>query len=446
MSENEKEQEPEGSPEAENRQEIDKSPKEEVQQKNGSETEAASPSTLPDGCSDGQKDESETPKNGCEDEQKGAAEEKEGQGSNESDAPTSSGEPAPFYREIMVDMAPSVDAKLVEWMKGYSFDPACITKVHSPKGKVLVLSPEEVQGRDWWFIGDIHGDIRALKCIVGKIRSESEDSRIVFLGDIFDRNLEDGGFETVKCFLSMLRDGNGEIIWLAGNHDTSLQYDEGAKKFPIATNRSEFAKFLNEHPDLRSFGKELVRIIGTLPEALVFPDGLIASHGGVPHVDVSEKIKSLADFETVECSNDFTWGRMTEAKFKYPDRTSRGHELGRQDFEKFCERSAEAFKEAGCETPVSGIVFGHQHLLTNAVGYKKFESYPGNPPSVCLYSSFMLEPVMAWGTNALYATPCAYHRRSDGTYEVCGFVPQDGGHLDTDLKKEAQDRIDADDE
>ena len=445
MSESEKKQEPEGSPEAENLQKTGNPPEEAIQQKNGVETEVASASTPPVGSADVQKDMVGTPENSCEGEQKGAAEEKEGQGSNESDAPTSSGEPAPFYREIMVDMAPSVDAKLVEWMKGYSFDPECVTKVHSPKGKVLVLSPEDVQGRDWWFIGDIHGDIRALKCIVGKIRSESEDSRIVFLGDIFDRNLEDGGFETVKCFLSMLRDGNGEIIWLAGNHDTSLQYDEAAKKFPIATNRSEFASFLNEHPDLHEFGKELVRIIGTLPEALVFPDGLIASHGGVPHVDVSEKIKSLVDFETVECSNDFTWGRMTEAKFKFPDRTSRGHELGRRDFEKFCEHSANIFTAVGCQ-PVSGIVFGHQHLLTNAIGYKKFESYPGNPPSVCLYSSFMLEPVMAWGTNALYATPCSYHRRSDGTYEVCGFVPKEGGRLDADLREEAQKRIDADDE
>ena len=91
-------------------------------------------------------------------------------------------------------------------------------------------------------------------------------------------------------------------------------------------------------------------------------------------------------------------------------------------------------------------MFGHQHLLTSAVGYKKFESYPANPPSVCLYSSFMLEPVMAWGTNALYATPCAYHRRSDGTYEVCGFVPKEGGRLDAELREEAQKRIDADDE
>ena len=432
MSEVEEKKEPEDSKEVENLQTAENPPEGEIKQGDGSGAEVPPPPT--------------SAESDCKGEQKDAAEKTEEQVSKESDATPTSVKPAPFYREIMIDMVPSVEAKLLEWMKGYSFKPESVTSVHSPKGKVLVLSPEDVQGRDWWFVGDIHGDVWALKCIVGKIRSESKDSRIVFLGDIFDRNLEDGGFETVKCFLSMLRDGNGEIIWLAGNHDTSLQYDEGAKKFPIATNRSEFVRFLNEHADLHEFGKELVRIIGTLPEALVFPDGLIASHGGVPHVDISEKIKALRDFETIECSNDFTWGRMTEAKFKFPDRTSRGHELGRTDFEKFCERSEEVFKNTGCPNRVSGIVFGHQHLLTNAVGYKKFESYPGNPPSVCLYSSFMLEPVMAWGTNALYATPCAYHRRSDGTYEVCGFVPQEGGRLDTDLRKEAQDRIDADDE
>lgn len=432
MSEVEEKKEPEASQAVENIQKAGSPPDEGIKQDDGGGAEAPSPSTSAGGD--------------CKGEQKEVAEKTEGQESKESDATPPSVKPAPFYREIMIDMMPSVEAELLEWMKGYSFNPESVTRVHSPRGKVLILLPEDVQGRDWWFIGDIHGDIRALKCIVGKIRSERKDSRIVFLGDIFDRNLEDGGFETVKCFLSILRDGNGEIIWLAGNHDTSLQYDEVSKKFPIATNRSEFARFLNEHADLHEFGKELVRIIGTLPEALVFPDGLIASHGGVPHVDASEKIKSLEDFETVECSNDFTWGRMTEAKFKFPDRTSRGHELGRKDFEKFCERSEAVFKNAGCLNRISGIVFGHQHLLTNAVGYKKFESYPGNPPSVCLYSSFMLEPVMAWGTNALYATPCAYHRRSDGTYEVCGFVPQEGGRLDADLKKEAQDRIDAEDE
>ncbi len=357
-------------------------------------------------------------------------------------SPATSDAPPPFYREIVVDMTPSVDAKLLEWMRGYSFDPESVAARHSPKGKVLVLAPEEAQGRDWWFVGDIHGDVRALQCVVSKIRQESEDPRIVFLGDIFDRNLEDGGFETVKSFLSMLRDGDGKILWLAGNHDTSLRYDEVAKRFPIATNRSEFARFLNKHPDLHEFGRELVRIIGTLPEAMVFPDGLIAVHGGVPHVDVSDKLRSLGDFETVECSNDFTWGRMTEAKYTFPDRSSRGHEIGRKDFETFCTRSEEVLRDAGCQGPVSGIVFGHQHLLTNAVGYKKFDSYPKNPPSVCLYSSFMLEPVMAWGTDALYAIPCAYHRRADGTYEVCGFVPATGGVLDADLRKEAQARID----
>ena len=194
------------------------------------------------------------------------------------------------------------------------------------------------------------------------------------------------------------------------------------------------------------FGRELVRIIGTLPEAVVFPDGLIAVHGGVPHVDVSDKLRSLEDFETVECSSDFTWGRLTEAKCKFPDRISRGHEIGRKDFETFCARSEEALRAAGCQCPVSGIVFGHQHLLTNAAGYRKLGGYPKNPPSVCLYSSFMLESGMAWGTDALYAIPCAYHRRVDGTYEVCGFVPATGGVLDADLRKEAQARIEENNE
>ena len=335
------------------------------------------------------------------------------------------------------------DDELLAWMESYEPPVDAYAVFKSKSGKFLYVddskfSPEE----SWWFVGDVHGDVRALGSIVSYIRSRGlGPERIVFLGDMFDRNFEDGGMETIRAFLTLLHDAGDRVLWIAGNHDAILTYDESSSKFKVSTNRSEFAEYLNEHPELHEFGKKLVDLIAKLPVALCFSNGLIAVHGGVPHTDVIGKVEKLDDLEIKECLDDFTWGRMTSAKFKFPDRMTRGHELGYEDFEKFSNKIMSVLNATGADLKSLSIVCGHQHLLTDGIGYQVFENYPAYPPCVCLYSSYALEPVAAWGTNKRFAIPCALHWHNE-IFEICGFEPKMDGGLQKALIDDLTRKID----
>ena len=334
--------------------------------------------------------------------------------------------------------------ELMSWMDGYQPPVDAYAEVKSKTGKVLFADCSRFAADEgWWFVGDVHGDLRALGAIVSHIHSRGlGPERIVFLGDIFDRNAVDGGFETVCAFLTLLHDAGDRVLWLAGNHDAILTFDESSGLFKISTNRSEFAEYLNARPELREFGRKLIALVSRLPLAVYFSGGIVASHGGVPHTDVIDGLKTIDDLESVDCTNDYTWGRMTSAKFKYPDRTSRGHELGFADFYKSCGKVAALSSEAGFAVDAQAIVCGHQHLFTDGIGYLRFARYKEYPPSVCLYSSFALEPAAAWGTKRRFAVPCALHWRS-GRFEICGFEPTADGPLHSELMGEWQARYDA---
>ena len=334
--------------------------------------------------------------------------------------------------------------ELIAWMDGYKPPVDAYATIKSKTGKVLFVdSSRFAADESWWFVGDIHGDLRSLSAIISHIRSHDlGPNRIVFLGDIFDRNLLDGGFETVCAFLTLLHDAGDRVLWLAGNHDAILTFDESSGRFKISTNRSEFAEYLNRHPELHEFGRKLIALVARLPLAAYFSCGIVASHGGVPHTDVIDGLKTIDDLESVDCSNDYTWGRMTSAKFKFPDRTSRGHELGFSDFNKSCGKIAALSSEAGFAVDARGIVCGHQHLFTDGIGYLRFARYNEYPPSVCLYSSFALEPAAAWGTKRRFAVPCALHLVA-GRYEICGFEPTSDSPLYSELMAEWQARFDA---
>lgn len=356
--------------------------------------------------------------------------------------------PETNYVTIPVEGLPKTksltDEALLRWMDSYLPPVDAYATLRSKTGKVLFVDRSKfASDESWWFIGDVHGDLRALEAIVSHIRSRGLDhERVVFLGDMFDRNLVDGGMETLRAFLTLLHDAGDRVLWLAGNHDAILTYDETAGKFKVSTNRSEFAEYLNEHHELRDFGRKLTALVSRLPLALYFSDGIVVSHGGVPHVDVVDGLETIDDLEKIDCVNDFTWGRMTSARFKFPDRTSRGHEIGYEDFAKSSAKVAALADAAGFAMQPQAIVCGHQHLFTDGIGYQRLENYNAFPPSVCLYSSFELEPASAWGTKRRFAVPCALHW-VDGRFEICGFEPKESGSLYADLMAEWQARFDA---
>ena len=363
------------------------------------------------------------------------------------DSETETPLPETEYVTVPID-APSklkrlADEELIQWMDTYCPPVNVYATLMTKTGKVLFVDRSKfASDENWWFVGDVHGDLRALEAIVPHIRSHGlGPERIVFLGDMFDRNLVDGGMDTLRAFLTLLHDAGDRVLWLAGNHDAILTYDESSEKFKVSTNRSEFAEYLNAHPELHEFGRKLISLVSRLPVALYFSSGIVVSHGGVPHVDVIDGLETIDDLEQPDCMNDFLWGRMTSSRFKFPDRTSRGHEIGCDDFVKSSAKIAELAGAAGFAVQPRAIICGHQHLFTDGIGYQRFERYGEFPPSVCLYSSFVLEPASAWGTKRRFSIPCALHW-VDGRFEICGFEPAEDGSLHNDLMAEWKARFD----
>lgn len=247
------------------------------------------------------------------------------------------------------------------------------------KGKPIVWVPKGRMPKHLWFVGDIHGDILALETIIQTVNKETPGASIVFLGDMFDRHPY--GYEVVIRLLELMKEKPGRILWIAGNHDVSLKFENGM--FYSDCTPSEFADFLNGRRDLQEFGKWLIHFIQGLPRALFLPGGLVCSHGGVPHTDVQDSLSGRRDLYRVKALNDFTWSRVhLRAPFKQVNRTVLGGELGSENVLAFFRKMSVILKY-----PVKYLVCGHQHPDDKGKGFKEVSGIP----ALILNSSFFSE-------------------------------------------------------
>jgi len=230
--------------------------------------------------------------------------------------------------------------------------------------KVRILPGESLGAPDrWFFIGDIHGDFLALHSQLAFITKTQPDFRLVFLGDLADR-----GSDSAECFLLLLRRAMqypGQIFWIAGNHDICFAEEDG--KFVSSVEPAEFLDFLNGGPETerdqrQKIGRYFLHITGLLPRALIFPDGLLATHGGFPLVDLQKKIPANSPVEEIFASicqseflQDFTWTRLTRYKRKIPNRDRKGCSYGFEDFSDFCRLFP-------ASRPVRRMITGHEHF------------------------------------------------------------------------------------
>ncbi len=230
------------------------------------------------------------------------------------------------------------------------------------KHRVARLSPELAGAPEaWFFIGDLHGDFFALHTLLNQAQTLKPDCRILFLGDMVDR----GSFP-LECVFLLLEWGlrhPGRLAWIAGNHDIAFSYDAQGV-FHSIVNPAELLFELNvEDPSgLRQrIGRFFIDMAHGLPRALLFPEGLMATHGGFPLVDLHPQGQAAADeaayldwLNADSCLKDFTWTRIHRAPRKIPDRYSSGSQYGFTDFEAFCRLQPEWF-------PVKYMVTGHEH-------------------------------------------------------------------------------------
>ena len=229
--------------------------------------------------------------------------------------------------------------------------------------KVARLSADEVGSiNQWFFIGDIHGDFFALHSLLREAERRHADARVMFLGDLVDRG--DMPFECLFLLLDWGQRRPGRLGWIAGNHDTAFSITEqGAFKSLVSP--AELLDELNRN-DLftgfrRSMGEFFVALAQGLPRALLFPDGLLATHGGIPLVDLHAEGAAIDNesayldwLNSPACLKDFTWTRIHRHPKKTPDRYSTGAQYGFRDFEAFCHLNPEWF-------PVARMVNGHEH-------------------------------------------------------------------------------------
>lgn len=147
----------------------------------------------------------------------------------------------------------------------------------------VVNSLDKYKKNDIWFIGDVHGDILGLRTAIAFINSNSKHKPIyIFMGDLFDRNLM--SLNVVLDVVKLIREQPGQVLWISGNHDDGLYFDQEEGTFKSRVIPNEFSEFLNLVDDekINSFAKELISFIHKLPIGLLFENGLLVTHGGIP--------------------------------------------------------------------------------------------------------------------------------------------------------------------
>jgi hypothetical protein len=163
------------------------------------------------------------------------------------------------------------------------------------------------------------------------------------------------------------------ILWIAGNHDVGV-HEESDGSFSASVSPSEFVELLNRDdfclPFRHAFGREYIRLSRGLPRAVLFPDGLLATHGGFPQADLQKGVASmttrrekLAWLNSSKSLQDFTWTRIT------PRRQGKGEFYGYRDFAAFCALTKDFF-------PVSRLVTGHDHPTGGACAYPEWKTHP----------------------------------------------------------------------
>jgi len=238
----------------------------------------------------------------------------------------------------------------------------------------------EHEAKPWFFVGDIHGDFLAWHRLFERVRQE-KDFRLCFLGDLVDR-----GPLHLECFAALLEaveQHPDRILWILGNHDEGVRYvSKPEKHFESSVEPGEFAEYLNtnhegvDQQQKQAWGDLFIDVCRRLPRAVLFGDGLLATHGGVPLQDRWDTLGKMEAFHHQRSLGDFTWSRATsypsKLGWKY-DRarraTSSAFEFGYRDLEGFCRAVETVF-------PVKRVVRGHDHVENGFETPEKYKSIP----------------------------------------------------------------------
>ncbi|VTT96668.1 phosphoprotein phosphatase : Calcineurin-like phosphoesterase OS=Microvirga lotononidis GN=MicloDRAFT_00032980 PE=4 SV=1: Metallophos [Gemmataceae bacterium] len=237
----------------------------------------------------------------------------------------------------------------------------------TPPAEVPVVVPLPVPD-PLWIIGDVHADVLALATAIEYAsrvsKHEGREPSFVFLGDFIDRGPHD--HETLLLLFGLVMKHPERVCVIPGNHDVDLRWGEKAQRFGVSIQPAEYCERLNELLDADpSLGQEEVQLARLAiefwkgrPKAVFLPDGTALSHGGFPHTDLHDALRTRADLGAKRCLDDFLWARLSESVKKRPNRGNRGHEFGSRDFAQFCQ----VMGREGLGVPLRRLIRGHDHV------------------------------------------------------------------------------------
>ncbi len=221
-------------------------------------------------------------------------------------------------------------------------------------------------------IGDVHGDLPALAAAVDAIRAKAAETEreafVIALGDAIDRGADSAG-----CAAFIMRLAHGEnaeregvsLVFVRGDHDVALSFGEASGRFTSVVEPAEWAERLNDLPpdaDERRVAREWIDFVREAPSAILLrneTDGVLLSHGAVPHADLLPRLATLADADSPECGRDFTWCRVASSGRKIPNRSSLFSDVGLLDVADFLEWLA--IHAGGEGFGVRHFIHGHEH-------------------------------------------------------------------------------------
>lgn len=259
-------------------------------------------------------------------------------------------------------------------------------------GESVLMTADK--GTTYWVAGDIHAKVSAIAKICAVISDRhrrglaKERNVLILLGDFVDRG--DEPLETLAFIESLklkpLFDGF-DVITLKGNHDVGLARDADGKYMSMvspAETAELFQECVSQGKDISVEADAAMRLakVSVRMCELTGIDvddrsrTMLFVHGGVPHVDLQEKLyevrnhisqgesffKALAGEAVPEelrrnCAEDFTWIRFAkDLPVKQPNRGSRGCEIGTEDVSRYI-----SLHRALTARDITFIFRGHDH-------------------------------------------------------------------------------------
>ena len=258
----------------------------------------------------------------------------------------------------------------------FLFDP---NREHTPE-VAIVRDPAAVP-KTLWVVGDLHADVLTLANIIAHADrvgvEENEPPAFLFLGDFVDRGRHD--HETLLLLFALIMRNPAQVCIVPGNHDVDLRWGEVARRFGVSIEPAEYCEGLNRNLESTTnddqeriaLGKLFIEFCKTRPKAVFLPDGTMFAHGGFPHTDLHESLRTPADLGAKKYLDDFLWARISDGPKKRPNRGNRGHEFGWRDFAEFCRVMNDRVK-----VPVRRLIRGHDHIPTRWQLLPEYEAHP----------------------------------------------------------------------